>query len=496
MAFLLSAEPLFAPTHLRLLAPRHVCRRLRNAAEQAIPRTLNAFHHHFDISKNLELGRWFKRHAESQDLRDAVSFRVDTPYSSDLDLDLLNDFVGALLNCRQARVEIQESNDGRAVGALPITTSIVVPPSHIHSFSWISATLGIRDPIPLDNFPWRVLMNDLPWAQLTHLSLDCALSDLDALQVLSNGQAAFESVSLKLTENQDLLPHLVAVPSLRSLTIKTRVPVRDFFSRLSLSALESLDLKSPVSTDEGSPILNEHLNVPWSRLRSLSLSSRDTRKRRRCPVTAILMKCCELQRFKWEGPSRAFETSTIVWSFVMSSQLEELIVKSDPQGCQILLNKLLYDGNVITRVDLSHFSIKWESLCITESLPYWTHISVSEGVTLLDLSEILIHGGCLTNAVFQVLEGATPSKSEISCPHLKELKLWTNIRTPSLWERLQTIRIESVQVVFGGALTNHQVLHDMAPFLQRHPNLSSPLISSVHCNMFPFPHALSFGESR
>ena len=190
--------------------------------------TLNAFHHHFfpmERGGDLELRRWLKRHAEPQDVREVVSFQVDTRYSSDLDMDLLNDFISALLNCRQARIQIQVPSNGRPVGTLPITTSIVVPPSRIHSFSWISTTLGIRDPIPLDNFPWRVLKNDLPWAQLTHLSLDCALSDLDALQVLLNGQAAFESVSLKLTENQDLLPHLVAVPSLRSLTIKTHVPV-------------------------------------------------------------------------------------------------------------------------------------------------------------------------------------------------------------------------------------------------------------------------------
>ena len=87
MAFLLSTEPLYAPTQLRLLAPRHVCWRLRNAAEQEIPMTLNVLHHYFDTSKILELRRWFKRRAEFQDIRDAVSFQVDTRYSSDLDLD-------------------------------------------------------------------------------------------------------------------------------------------------------------------------------------------------------------------------------------------------------------------------------------------------------------------------------------------------------------------------------------------------------------------------
>ena len=480
MAFLLSTEPLYAPTHLRLLAPRHVCRRLRNAAEQEIPMTLNASHHHFDISKNLELTRWLKRRAESQDLRDAVSLQVDMRYSSDLDLDLLNGFVGALLNCRQARVEIQGSNDGRPVGTLPFTTSITAPPSHIHSFSWISGTLGIRDPIPLDNFPWRVLMNDLPWAQLTHLSLDCPLSDLDALQVLSNGQAAFESVSLKLTENQDLLPHPVALRSLRSLTIDTRVPVRSFLSMLSLPALESLDLKSPVCTDEESPILNEHLDVPWSQLKSLSLSKQDDGERRRCPVAAVLMKCGQLQRFKWEGPSEAFETSTIILSFVMSSQLEELIVKSDPQGCRILLERLLYDGNVIRKIDFSHFDVTRNSHDVKKSLPYWTHITISKGIPLSDVSEILTNGECLAKAALIIIEGGAPLPSSISSASLQELEICTNIRTRSFWERLTTARLQSVKIAFGGVVSNQsQLLEDMGPFLHRNQNLPSPLISSA-----------------
>jgi hypothetical protein len=199
MAFLLSTEPLYAPTHLRLLAPRHVCQRLRNAAEKEIRKTLNASHGHFDTRGNVELRRWFKGRAESQELRHAVSLQVDVDTRHSLDKDLLTDFVTALPNCRQARVEIQGTGGlfGKPFGGLAITT---VPPSHIHSFSWISATLGIRDPIPLDNFPWHVLADHLPWSQLTHLSLDCPLSDVDAFDILLKERATFESVSLKLTE--------------------------------------------------------------------------------------------------------------------------------------------------------------------------------------------------------------------------------------------------------------------------------------------------------
>jgi len=422
-----------------------------------------------------------KRHAASQYLRDEVSFHVETRYLSEIDLDLLNDFVGALLNCRQARIKIQGPSNGRPVGTLPITTSNVVPPSHINSFSWISATLGIRNPIPLDNFPWRILLNDLPWAQLTHLSLDCPLSDLDALQVLSNGQAAFESVSLKLTEKQDLLPRRIALRSLRSLKIDTHVPVRDFFSRLSLFALESLDLKSPVSTDEASPILNQRLNVPWSNLRSLSLSNQDFGESRRCPVIAILMKCSHLQRFQWEGPLNAFEIRTGILSFETSGKLEELIVKSGRQGCKLLLEKLSYRGNSIKRVTISHLKNLSGHYQMHASLPQWTHVRVLKGVILSDVSEILNNGRALTKAAFRIVEGAAPLSSNIISPSLQELEIHTDIRTPSLWKSLYTTRIQSVKITFGwGGLDRSQILDDMAPFLQRHPNTPSPLIYPVY----------------
>jgi hypothetical protein len=475
MAFLLSTEPLYASTHLRLLAPRHVCRRLRNAAEQEIPMTLNASHRPFDTGPgDLELTRWFKRLAEFQDLRHAVSFQIDTRYS--LDMDLVEDFVSALLNCRQARVKIQAP----AAGTLPITIS-TVPPSHIHSFSWISATLGVRHGIPLDNFPWRTLVDDLPWSQLTYLSLDCPLSDLDAFDILSNGSTTLETVSLKLTDmNHNPLGDPVALPSLRSLTIDTHVPVQHLFSKLSLSALENLNLKSHVSPEEeDSPLLNQHLNVPWCQLRSLALSNEDTRERRRCAVTAILMECKQLQRFQWEGPSDAFEVWTSALSFMMSQQFEELIVKSDPQGCKLLLEKLLYPGNVIRRVNISHLDLDNSPYTHTY-LPHWTHITVSGGVTLSDVSEILTAGQGLTKAAFLIFEGGTPLTSWVSSK-IQELEIRTYVPTASLWKWLDSNVIQSVKISFGGLVSNHsQVLDDMAPFFQRYPNLPSPLISPIH----------------
>jgi hypothetical protein len=281
--------------------------------------------------------------------------------------------------------------------------------------------------------------------------------------------------------NQKLSGDPVALPSLRSLTIDTHFPIRDLLSKLSLSALEHLDLKSHVSTEEDdSPLLNQHLNVPWSQLRSLSLSNEDTRERRRCPVAAILLECHQLRRFKWQGPSDAFETWTSVLSFMVSPKLEELIVKSDPRGCEVLLEKLTYDGNVIRYVNLSHFDVTRESLNVQGSLPYWSHIAVSEGVTLSNLSEILTAGQRLTKAAFRIVEGGDPVISWISSG-IQELELCTNIRIPPLWEWLDSIHIQSVKITFGGVVLNHrQVLDDMAPFLQRYPTLPSPLIDPVH----------------
>jgi hypothetical protein len=475
MAFLLSTEPLHAPTHLRLLAPRHVCRLMRNVAERKIPVALNALHRPFEVGFDWELTEWFKHRAKFQYLRHAISFQIDTRHS--LDMELVEDFVGALLNCRQAKVEIQAP----AVGTLPITTS-TVPASHIHNFSWISSTLGVRDRIPLDIFPWQVLVDDLPWAQLTHLSLDCPLSDLDAFDILSKGSTTLETVSLKLTDmNQNISGSPVALPRLRSLTVNTHFPVRNLLSKLSLSALEKLDLKSHVSpVEQDSPLLNEHLRVPWSQLRSLSLSNEDTQERRLCPVTAILMKCRGLQRFEWEGPSNTFQMWTSVLSFVISQQLEELVVKSDPQGCKLLLEKLSYDGNVIRRVTVSHLDILQGSYT-ANSLLHWAHITISEGVTLSDISKILNIGQGLTKATFRsVIEGGDPLTSLISSG-IQELEICTNIHTPSLWKWLNSTHIRSVKISFGGVVViRPQVLNDMAPFLQRYPNLPPPLIYAVH----------------
>ncbi|KIM39207.1 hypothetical protein M413DRAFT_29393 [Hebeloma cylindrosporum] len=480
IGFLLSSEPLYEPTHRRLLALRHVCRHLRETAEREIRKALNAPHCRFDMEKHAELRRWFKDRAEDHFLRDEVSFQVHLDTCHFLDEDLLNGFVDALLHCRQASVEFQASGlfgvDMEITvhpillstfgqdyhGTLPITTA-VARPSRIHSFSWISSTLGIRDPIPLDNFPWRVLVNDLPWSQLTHLSLDCPLSDLDAYEVLSNGWATINGISLKLTEihenteiNKDtervrdtklsryLSGHAIALPSLRSLTVNTHIPIRDFFSKLSLPALENLVLKSPVRSREESSRLNECLNVPWSQLKSLSLSNDDTRDRCRCPVTAILVECKELERFHWEGHSEALELWPSVSAHVMPPKLGELVVKSDPRGCKSLLEMLVYKDNVISDVKVSHFDIMNYSPEVQAYLPCWTHLTVFEGVTLSDLSEILNSCRALTQAAFHIIEGGDHWTSWISSS-IQELEICTNALTPSLWEWLDADAIQCLK---------------------------------------------------
>jgi len=488
LEFVLSDEPLYAPTHLRLLAPRHVSRNLRIHAEAVMWRTLNASRRLLQVAQNSEIREWFKRGAQSPSakFRNEVSFKLDINHPWDLELSKY--FVGALLNCRKARVEIQVPVDlfGRPYSQSPVTTTTTIPRSKICEFSWTSSALGIRDSIPLNlKFPWPILVNDLPWLQLTRISLDCPLSDLDALEVLSKGQAAFESVSIKLTNTSlklsNSLGQSVALPFLHSLTIDTRVPVQDLFSKLSLPALEHLELKCPITTEEQSPLLNEHLNIPWIQLKSLSLLNRDTWEGRCCPVAAILMKCSQLGRFQWDGDSDAFETSAVILSFEMSQNLEELVISSDPQGCQVLLEKLSYRCDAIRRANISHLHDLNTHPSTKASLRHWTHIMISQGVTLIDISDILAIGESLIKAVFRVIEGPTPTGTAISCPLLQELELSTSIRTPSLWELLEAKLMQSVTVILGGEVLNHKlVLDDMAVFLQQYPNLRSLLIIPPH----------------
>jgi hypothetical protein len=143
--------------------------------------------------------------------------------------------------------------------------------------------------------------------------------------------------------------------------------------------LEHLDLKCPITTQDDLCLLNEHLNIPWSQLKSISLLNRDTWERHCCPLTAILMECSQLERFQWDGHSDTFETSATVLSFVMSQNLQELVIESDPQGCQVLMEKLLYRGNVIRRINVSHIDIQRKRPYMEESFRHWTHITISEG---------------------------------------------------------------------------------------------------------------------
>jgi hypothetical protein len=65
-----------------------------------------------------------------------------------------------IAQCRQGEIEIHLVHVIklqvflRAMRKKPCITTVL--PSYIHGLSWISATLGIRDPVPLDNFPWHV----------------------------------------------------------------------------------------------------------------------------------------------------------------------------------------------------------------------------------------------------------------------------------------------------------------------------------------------------
>jgi len=143
LEFVLFNKPPYAPMHLHLLAPRHVCRDLRIHVESVMRKTLNASLCFLQAGQESEIRKWFKRGTDSSSAKfwNTVRFKLDA--HCPLNLELWKYFFGALHNCRQARVEIQVPVDlvGRP-NRIPGVTTTTVPRSQIREFSWISSTLG------------------------------------------------------------------------------------------------------------------------------------------------------------------------------------------------------------------------------------------------------------------------------------------------------------------------------------------------------------------
>ena len=394
------------PTHRILVQVRGVCRAWRELAERLIWETMKSlvasaglfdspsdnfprnFPYEIQLWLEESLARLFEdpkrdahRESDSNTELRLVAFHLDARRHPDQNLAKF--FVSALSNCMRADITIDHfpasitplaSSDAHATRSLP-----TIP---LRQFSFSSMDLGIRDTLPQQfEFPWHSLRQELPWSQLTDITLDCVLSYDDALVVLSAtvnvGRAELGRLSLTDLGNSAMVDVQV-IPTLHTFKINTSIDLRPLFSRLDLPALE--DLQLAVYLDSNAPkchILDPNLNIRWDYLKRLSLQSGLTH--RQCDLNSILWHCRQLKQLKWLGDYSEFNRLP----FEALTRLQGLIFASDEAGHEHLFKNVGFLSE-ITNLSLSHYNT-----VLDDSLPNLLHITITEPITLIHLFRIL-----------------------------------------------------------------------------------------------------------
>ena len=405
--FLVPAD-ITCPTHRTLVQVRGVCRSWREIAEQlmwegmrslvASPRLFDSPSDNFPRDFPHEIQSWLEesfaslgeghkgdahRGSDSDKELRIVAFHFDGRYHPDQNLAKF--FVSTLSNCVRAEIIIDHfpastnpfpSSDAHGILSLP-----GIP---LRLFSFSSMNLGIRDTLPQQfDFPWHSLRQDLPWSQLTDITLDCVLSYDDALAVLS-AAVKVEKAELGRLSSTGLGNSAMVniISALHTLKINTSIDLRPLFSRLDLPALEDLQLAVYLDSITNAPqnhILNPSLNVRWHCLKRLSLQSDLTY--RQCDLSSILRHCHQLNQLKWEGDHSEFNHLPLE----ALTRLQGLIFVSDQDGHQHLFKKVSFLPNII-KLSLSHYHAL---LGGNQNLPNLSHITISGPITLVNLFQIL-----------------------------------------------------------------------------------------------------------
>ena len=394
------------PTHRILVQVRGVCHAWREIAERLIwkkmkslvasPRLFDSPSDNFprDFPNEIQLwleeslARLFKgpkrdtyRGSDSGTELRLVAFHLDARRHPDQNLAKF--FASSLSNCIRADITIDHfptsttpfySSDAHATRSLP-----TIP---LRQFSFSSMDLGIRDTLPQQfEFPWQSLRQELPWSQLTDITLDCVLSDDDALVVLSAAvnvrRAEFGRLS---STDLDSSAMVNVISTLHTFKINTCIDLRPLFSRLDLPALEDLQLTvylDSISNAPKSHILDPNLNIQWHCLKKLSLQSGLTY--RQCDLNRLLRHCRQLQQLTWEGDRSEFTHLP----FEALTRLQGLIFASDEAGHRHLFNNIGFLPD-ITKLSLSHYNTVLEN-----NMPNLLHITITEPITLVHLSQIL-----------------------------------------------------------------------------------------------------------
>jgi hypothetical protein len=459
------------PTHLTLVRVRGVCRSWREIAERLIReemKSLVASPKLFDspsgdFSRNFprEIQVWLEqtfarlvegqkgethRRSDSGTELQLVSFHFDERYHPDQNLAKF--FVSALSNCVRAEITVNNFPTSTSpFSSFDAHESRSLPTIPLRELSFSSMDLGIRDTLPQKfDFPWHSLQQELPWSQLTDITLDCVLSYDDALTVLSAavnvGTAELGRLSSTGLGSSAMFD--ITSTTLHTLKINTCVDLRPLFRRLDLPALEDLQLaayRASISNAPQNHILNPSLNVRWNFLKKLSLQSDSTY--RQCDLNSILRHCCQLNQLEWDGDHSEFNHLP----FEALTRLQGLTFVSDQDGHKRLFKKisLLRD---ITKLSLFHYHT---TLGGNHNLTNLLHITISGPISLVHLFQILrSRTRRLLSGDFRLSTVTRFCPAPLRCEALQVLKL-DLVNAPSFpWGKLHASQLKTLKINVGG----------------------------------------------
>ncbi|KIM39557.1 hypothetical protein M413DRAFT_193013 [Hebeloma cylindrosporum] len=457
------------PTHHILVQVKGVCRLWREIARRLIwearkslvasPRLFDSppddFPRHFPREIQLWLEERLAHAGCKQDTQcestsgatselRLVAFHLDNRYHPDQNLAKF--FVSALSMCVHADITIDHfSSFSTPFPSFDAHGNRSLPAIPLRQFSFSSVDLGIRDTLPQQfNFPWYSLRRELPWSQLTDITLDCVLSYDDALAVLSAtenlGRAELGRLSSPGLSERGSSATINVISTLHTLKINTCIDLRPLLSRLHLPALEDLQLAVYLDSISNAPtnhILNPILNVPWYYLKRLSLQSALTN--RRCDLNGILRHCQRLEQLRWEGDRSEFNHLP----FGALRQLQELIFTSDPAGHRHVFDNIRLFPD-ITKLSLSHY----HALLVGDAnLPNLLHLTISGPITLVLLFQILrSRTQRLLSGDFHLSTMTQFCPPSVRCEVLQILKLTLVDSSFFPWEKLHAPQLKTLEM--------------------------------------------------
>ena len=458
------------PTHRTLVRVRGVCRSWRETAERLIWETIKSlvassrlfdppsddFLRDFAHEILLWLEETFPRlvegrkrdthHSSNGTALRLVAFHLDERYR--LDQNLAKFFVSALSNCERADIIIDNFPASIDPFYLSGAQRIESPPAiPLRQFSFSSINLGIRDTLPPQfDFPWHSLRQELPWSQLTDITLDCVLSYDDALVVLSAtvnvGRAELGRLSLTGLPQDGSSAMVNIISTLHTLKINTSIDLRPLFSRLDLPALEDLQLAAYRDSTSNAPknhILNPNLNIRWDCLKRLSLRSDLTY--RQCDLNSILRHCHQLKQLKWEGDRSEFKINDLL--FKALTEIQELALASDHLGHQHLFDNVGFTRN-ITKLSLSHHH---DLLAGDDNLPNLLHITISGPINLVHIFQILrFRTQRLLSGDFRLGTVTRFCPGQLTCEALLGLKLTLPNVSSFPWGKLYAPQLKTLEM--------------------------------------------------